>query len=73
MDELVDVFDVAADLGLDGALEWLLRLVGVLLVLAGIAVWVLTDLTVLVPAALVVVGVLLFVLPGILVDVADSI
>jgi hypothetical protein len=73
MDELVDVFDVAADLGLDGALEWLLRLVGVLLVLAGIAVWVLTDLTVLVPAALVVVGVLLLVLPGILVDVADSI
>ena len=71
MDELLDVMDVAADAGLEGALTWLFRLVGLLAILAGIALFVFTDVTVLVPAALVVVGLLLLIIPGILVQVAE--
>ncbi|RNJ26981.1 hypothetical protein [Halosegnis longus] len=71
MDELLDVMDIAADAGLEGALTWLFRLVGLLAILAGIALFVVTDVTVLVPAALVVVGLLLVIVPGILVQVAE--
>mgnify|MGYP006934467369 CR=1 FL=1 len=71
MDELLDVMDVAADAGLEGALTWLFRLVGLLAILAGIGLFVVTDVTVVVPVALIVVGLLLLIVPGILVQVAE--
>ena len=67
MDEVLDAAELAADLGLDGALVWLLRVVGLLAVLAGLGLWLLTDTGLLVlPAALLVVGIVLLVVPSVL-------
>lgn len=71
MDELLDVMDLAADAGLEGAITWLFRLLGLLAVLAGIGLFAFTDVTILVPVALVVVGLLLLIVPGTLVQVAE--
>jgi hypothetical protein len=71
MDEVLEVVDVAADLGLEGALTWLLRVVGLLLVFAGIGVFLLTEVTLLVPVALVVGGFVLLVAPSVLLLVAE--
>mgnify|MGYP000082387732 CR=1 FL=1 len=71
MEEALEVVDVAEDLGLEGALTWLLRVVGLLLVLAGIGVFLLTEVTWLVPAALVVAGLVLIVAPSVLLLVAE--
>ena len=71
MDEALEVVDVAADLGLEGALTWLLRVVGLLLVLAGIGVFLLTEVTWLVPVGLIVVGLVLLVAPSVLLVLAE--
>jgi len=71
MEEALEVVDVAEDLGLEGALTWLLRVVGLLLVLAGIGVFLLTEVTWLVPVALVVAGLVLIVAPSVLLLVAE--
>jgi len=71
MDEALEIVDVAADLGLEGALTWLLRVVGLLLVLAGIGVFLLTEVTWLVPVGLVVVGLVLLVAPSVLLLLAE--
>lgn len=71
MDEILDVADVVADSELEGAFTWLLRVLGVLAILAGIAVWLLTDLSLLVPVALVVLGIVLVAIPSILLEVAE--
>jgi len=72
MDEALEVVDVAADLGLEGALTWLLRVVGVLLVLAGIGVFFLApEVTLLVPVGLIVVGFVLLVAPSVLLLLAE--
>jgi len=67
MDEVLELVDVLADFGLDGAFAWLLRLIGMLAILAGLGLWLFTDMGLLVvPAALIVVGVVLLVIPQIL-------
>jgi len=71
MDELLDVMDLAADAGLEGAITWLFRLLGLLAVLAGIVLFAFTDVTILVPVVLVVVGLFLHIVPGTLVQVAE--
>lgn len=71
MDEVLEVVDLAADLGLEGAVTWLLRVVGLLLVLGGVGVFLLTEVTWLVPAAMVVVGLVLVVAPTVLLLLAE--
>lgn len=71
MDEALEVVDVAADLGLEGALTWLLRVVGLLFVLAGIGVFLLTEVTWLVPVGLIVVGLVLLLAPSVLLLLAE--
>jgi hypothetical protein len=72
MDEVLEVVDVAADAGLGGAVTWILRLVGLLAVLAGLGLWLLTDAGLLVlPALLVVVGLVLLVVPSVLLALAE--
>ncbi|WP_225333977.1 hypothetical protein [Halomicrobium urmianum] len=72
MDEALEVVDVVADAGLEGAVVWLFRLLGLLLVAAGLGVWLLTDAGVLLlPALLIVAGAVLLVVPQILLAVAE--
>ena len=72
MDEALEVVDLLADSGLEGALSWLLRIVGVLAILAGAGLWLLTDMGLLVvPAALMGAGLVLLVVPSVLLAVAE--
>lgn len=71
MDEILDVADVVADSELEGAFTWLLRVLGVLAILAGIGNWVLTDVSLFVPVVLILVGIVLVAIPSILLEVAE--
>ncbi|WP_415378956.1 hypothetical protein [Halosimplex sp. TS25] len=72
MDEVLEVAEVAADFGLGGVVKWLLGLVGVLLILGGAGLWLLTDMGLfVVPAALMAVGLLLVVAPVVLLFAAE--
>jgi hypothetical protein len=73
MDEILEVAELLTDSGLEGVLVWLLRVVGALAVVAGIVTWLLTDLAVVIPAALVVGGVLLLLVPGVLVALTEGV
>lgn len=67
MDEVLDAVEVVADSDLEGAFVWLLRLLGLLAVVGGLGLWLLTDAGLLVlPALLVVVGLVLLVVPNVL-------
>lgn len=67
MDEVLELVDVLADLGLEGVFTWLLRVVGILAILAGLGLWLLTESGLLVmPAVLIVVGLLLVGIPELL-------
>ncbi|WP_436925998.1 hypothetical protein [Halosimplex amylolyticum] len=72
MDEVFEVAELATDFGLGGVVRWLLGIVGVLLILAGAGLWLLTDMSLLVvPAALMAVGLLLVVAPVVLLFAAE--
>jgi len=72
MDEVLEVAEVAADFGLEGVFRLILGIVGFLLVLGGLGLWLLTDTGLLVlPAVLLVVGVLLMVAPVVLFVIGD--
>jgi len=72
MDEALELVDVLADLGLEGVFTWLLRVVGIVAILAGLGLWLLTESGLLVlPAVLIVVGLLLVGIPELLLAVAD--
>jgi hypothetical protein len=72
MDELLEVVDVVADSGMEGAIVWLLRLVGLVALLAGLGLWLLTEMGLLwLPALLMLVGVVLLVAPSILLFLAE--
>ena len=72
MDELLDVVEVAADVGLEGVFAWIVRVIGLLVLLAGAGMWLATDMGLLVlPAALMVVGIALLVAPSVLLAVAE--
>jgi len=66
MDEVLEVVDLAADLGLEDAFAWILRIFGLIAILAGVGVWLFTDVTVLIPIGLVAVGLVLLIAPSIL-------
>jgi len=72
MDEALEVVDTLADSGLEGAITWLLRLVGLLAVLTGLGLWLLTDASLLVlPAVLIVFGLVLLIAPSVVLAVAE--
>jgi hypothetical protein len=72
MDEALEVVDVVADSGFEGVLTWLLRLLGLLVVLSGVGLWLFTDMGLLVvPALLMLVGAVLLVAPSILLFLAE--
>jgi len=71
MDEALEVVDVLADSGFEGAIVWFLRIVGLLAVLAGLGLWLLTDVTLLIWAGLIVLGLVLIAVPGILLALAE--
>ncbi|NHN57478.1 MULTISPECIES: hypothetical protein [Halorussus] len=72
MDEALEVVDVLADSGLEGVVTWLLRLVGLVAVLAGVGLWLFTEMGLLVvPALLIVGGLALLVVPGLLFALAE--
>jgi hypothetical protein len=72
MDEVLDVAEVVADSELEGAVVWLLRILGAVAILAGLGLWLLTDAGLLVlPALLILVGVLLVTVPGILLALVE--
>ena len=72
MDEVLEVVDVLADSGFEGIVTWLLRLVGLVAILAGLGLWLFTEMGLLViPALLVVVGLVLVVAPSVLLLAAE--
>ncbi|MFB6195277.1 MAG: hypothetical protein ABEI80_03835 [Haloplanus sp.] len=72
MDELLEVVDVVADSGFEGVLTWLIRLLGLLAILAGVGLWLFTEMGLLiVPAALIVLGLVLLVVPNLLLSAAE--
>ena len=71
MDELLDVLDLFADSEFEGLLTWVFRLFGILAVLAGIGIWLVTDITLLIPAVLIVAGLLLIVIPGVVLELTE--
>ena len=72
MDEVLEVVDVVADSGFEGIVTWLLRLVGLVLLLAGLGMWLFTEMGLLVlPALLMFAGLVLLVAPSILLLAAE--
>jgi hypothetical protein len=72
MDEVLEVADVIADSGLEGAFTWLLRIVALVAILAGVGLWLFTDMGLLVlPAALMAVGVVVMLAPEVLFALAE--
>jgi hypothetical protein len=72
MEDALEVVDVLADSELEGAVTWLLRLVGLAVLLGGVGLWLLTDMGLLVvPALLMVAGLVLLVAPSVLLALAE--
>ncbi|PCR90762.1 hypothetical protein [Natrinema ejinorense] len=72
MDDALEVVDIIAESELEGLFVWILRLVGLVAVLSGLGLWLLTDMGLLVlPLVLMVGGLVLLVVPGILLSVAE--
>jgi len=72
MDEVLEVVDVVADSGFEGIVSWLLRLVGLVLLLAGLGMWLVTEMGLLVlPALCILAGLVLLVAPSVLLLAAE--
>ncbi|MBX0286207.1 hypothetical protein [Haloarcula salinisoli] len=72
MDEVLEVVDVVADSGFEGIVTWLLRLVGLVLLLAGLGLWLFTEMGLLVlPALCILAGLVLLVAPSVLLLAAE--
>lgn len=72
MDEVLDVVELVAETGLEDVFAWLLRVVGVFLVLAGLGLWLLTEMGLLwLPAILMALGLFLLVAPQVLLLLAE--
>jgi hypothetical protein len=72
MDELLEVTDVVADSGFEGVVTWLFRIVGLVAILAGLGLWLFTEMGLLwLPALLIVVGLVLAAAPSILLLLAE--
>lgn len=72
MDEVLDVAEVVADSELEGIVTWILRLVGLVALVAGLGLWLFTEMGLLVlPALLIVAGLVLLVAPSVLLLAAE--
>ena len=72
MDEALEVVDLLADSGLEGVVTWLFRLLGLVALLAGVGLWLFTEMGLLIlPAVLIVVGLVLLAAPGVLLALAE--
>ncbi|WP_318569772.1 hypothetical protein [Salinigranum marinum] len=72
MDEALEALELVAESELEGVVTWLLRVVGTVVVLAGLGLWLFTDAGLLMlPALLIVVGVVLVAAPSVLLALAD--
>ncbi len=72
MDEVLEVAEFATDAGFEGVFVWLFRLLGLVLVLAGLGLWLLGDAGLLwLPAVLLVAGVVLAVVPDLLLSFVE--
>lgn len=71
MDEALEAVDVIADSEFEGVFVWLLRILGLVAILAGLGLWLFAEMGLLIPAALVVVGLVLLVAPTILLELAE--
>lgn len=72
MDEILDAVDLLADSGLEGIVTWLVRVVGLVALLAGLGLWLVTEMGLLVvPALLILVGLVLLVAPSVLLFAAE--
>ncbi|WP_255197148.1 hypothetical protein [Halorarius litoreus] len=72
MEEALEAAEVVADSELEGAVVWLFRILGALMVLAGLGLWLTGTMSLLwVPAGLIVVGLVLAVAPQVLLLLAE--
>ncbi|MGB9952697.1 hypothetical protein [Haloarcula sp. Atlit-7R] len=72
MDEILDVVDLVADSGFEGIVTWLVRIVGLVALLGGLGLWLFTDMGLLVvPAVLLLVGLVLLIAPSVLLLAAE--
>lgn len=72
MDDILDLADVVADSEFEGVIVWILRLIGLLALLAGLGLWLLTEMGLLVlPLALIVGGLVLLIVPNLLLTLAE--
>lgn len=72
MDEALEAAELVAESELEGVVTWLLRVVGLLAVLAGLGLWLFTEMgLLLLPALLIVVGAVLVVAPSVLLALAE--
>lgn len=72
MDEALEAAELVADSPLEGVVTWILRILGLLFVLGGLGMWLLTDAGLLVlPAVLIVVGIVLLAAPSVLLFLAE--
>ncbi|GAA0664051.1 hypothetical protein ACFQDG_17385 [Natronoarchaeum mannanilyticum] len=72
MDEALEVVDVVADSGFEGLIAWALRIAGLLAILAGLGLWLGTEMGLLViPALLILGGLVLLVAPSVLLALAE--
>jgi hypothetical protein len=66
VDGILDVPGPIAESGLEGVFTWILRIVGLLAVLAGVGLWASTDVGLLVvPGAVMAIGVVLLAAPSV--------
>ncbi|WP_142856708.1 hypothetical protein [Salinigranum halophilum] len=72
MDEALEAAELVAESELEGAVTWLLRVVGLLAVVAGVGLWLFTEMGLLVlPALLIAGGLVLVVAPTVLLALAQ--
>jgi uncharacterized membrane protein len=72
MDEALEAAELVADSELEGVVTWLLRVAGLLAVVVGLGLWLFTETGLLVlPALLILVGLVLLVAPSVLLALAE--
>ncbi|MDY6779627.1 MAG: hypothetical protein SV760_03580 [Halobacteria archaeon] len=72
MDEIIEAAELIVDLGLEGVVAWVLRVVGLIALLGGAGLWLLTDMGFLVvPGAMMGIGVILLVAPSVVLLLAE--
>ncbi|AWB26380.1 hypothetical protein [Halococcoides cellulosivorans] len=71
MDELRDAIESFGELGLDGVFRWVLRVIGLVAIVGGIGLVVVTELGPMLPTALVLGGLIALVFPDPLLTLAE--